>query len=140
MPAYVLFCGPAIFIIQALFLIKLDIKRYKFAKAILTIAFFLFAFRYCIERIKPFDNENEATALKMETEKIKSLSSNGKIIVFNDPHFIETMFYTDIIAYETIPTADEIEYLTQLGYSVLVKNDKNVQQDLQDNKKIKIIE
>ena len=140
MPAYVLFCGPAIFIIQALFVENLDLKKYKVLKIILTVAFFLFAFRYCIERTKPFDATKEAKLLKMETEKIKKLSSDGKTIVFNDTHFIATMFYTDVIAYETLPTSDEIEYLIKLGYSVLIKNEKNVQQSLRDDKRVKIVE
>ena len=140
MPAYVLFCGPAIFIIQALFVENLDLKKYKVLKIILTVAFFLFAFRYCIERTKPFDATKEAKLLKMETEKIKKLSSGGKTIVFNDTHFIATMFYTDVIAYETLPTSDEIEYLIKLGYSVLIKNEKNVQQSLRDDKRVKIVE
>lgn len=140
MPAYVLFCGPAVFLIQALFLENLNFNKYKFVKIILTVLFFLLAFRYCIERIKPFDNAKEATALKMDTEKLNSLSSKDKIVIFNDAHFVETMFYTDIIAYEKLPTSDEIEYLIQLGYSVLVKNEENIQQDLRDDERIKIIE
>ena len=122
MQGYTLFTAPAIFIITALFwhyLIQLRHKtRYKWVVYTILILLLALPVRYSIERIKPFELRERKPQWVMD---IKSLEfENDKVVLFNVPYPIETMFYANCTAYEGIPDIDTIKGIINSGYKVII--------------------
>ncbi len=138
MPAYTLFCGPAIFITQALFLESLDEIRFKSIKVVLTAAFLLLASRYCAERVKPFKSYPKAEALRFKIEKLRATYQNPKTALFNVQSKVELMFYTDFIAYGHFPSDQDIQTLSAAGYDIIVLDTPDMPDDLRANKLLKL--
>ncbi len=123
MPGYLLFTGPALFIVESAFITRiLEAGRFRNLGLILTGLFFILALRYCFERAKPFNAGKEMANISF---KVKSLGNqfkagDKKVIFFNNSYSIETMFYTGILSYERLPKAAEIEYLIDRHYRIIL--------------------
>jgi 4-amino-4-deoxy-L-arabinose transferase len=123
---YLLPTAPAFFMLTALF-IRFTIQnrqrlRYsKFLTGLVLAALVLLPIRYSIERLKIFHQRETnpvwATHLKALAQK-ESLSTN-RIVLFNEPHAIETMFYTGFTAYSWMPDYKEVIKLKKNGWRVL---------------------
>lgn len=120
MPGYLIIAFPAFFIMIAFF-IDYCWKQYisvvqKWLRWVYigTISLILIlAFRYSIERIKPFQHHNLAYEAKMEIEQLNFSDSS---IVFNVACPIEMMFHSNVIAYQGIPDDFQIEKLLAENY------------------------
>jgi len=129
MQGYLLFTGPAIFILVAHF--SSTISAYNTTTkprrwlingmVFLTV---LLPIRYCIERLKPFQGVDQR---KVDaTWRIKKLNDGtipGNTVVFNNPNYIETMFYTSFISYEWMPSKAEETFLQEKGYRIYILPD-----------------
>ena len=128
MQAYTLFAAPAFFIVAALFWDFLFIYRnrfrYKLLISIILILAIAFPIIYSIERTKPFTirerNPQWTKELRTLNEQIKEKKN---IVVFNSEHPIETMFYTDCVAYSTTPDSSTLYSLHEKGYEIYIRND-----------------
>ncbi|MDX9905674.1 MAG: glycosyltransferase family 39 protein [Bacteroidales bacterium] len=128
MQAYTIFAAPAFFIVSALFWEYLFRYRHRLKYKALTIAilFLLLALpvRYSIERVKPFIiRERNPQWTKELKELDKQLPDYRNVVVFNARYPIETMFYTDCMAYETIPDSAALMGLDQRGYSIFIREE-----------------
>lgn len=144
MQAYTLFTAPALFIITALFWEYLFVyrKRFKYKGLIIIILFLLIALpvRYSIERIKPFAiRERNPQWTKELRELNEQLGDDKEILVFNSEHPIETMFYTDYVAYSTIPDSSTLSYLDKKGYEIYIRKKMNTELKNNGNQKDDII-
>jgi len=126
MQGYTLFIAPAVFIMLGLFVryILFYLKRFStknkrvFAQLIV-VFIFLLPIRYCIERVKPFSKENSQQPTYMKRIKeLKPLDSKT-LVIENCKYPIETMFFTNHIAYDKKLTLEEKEKVIRLGYSVV---------------------
>lgn len=122
MQAYTLFTAPAILLICAHFWEYLWTNRkqlrYSFLTWTLLIGLLILPLRYAIERIKPLEGEDQRNPMwAKELKKLRSKSLDDKIIVFNVEHNIELMFYTDVTAYNFIPSNEQITQLNNRGFS-----------------------
>lgn len=121
MPAYTVFISPAIFIVTAVFWRYLHIYRLRFKRKILidVVLFLLLALpiRYAIERIKPFTIRDRKPQWVTE---IKAMDNNQKTLIFNTKHPIETMFYTNHIAYPFTPDSIQLHELKKQGYEIII--------------------
>lgn len=123
---YTLFAAPAVFLITANGFIALRDKapalgKYKWLAVVVAWLFILLPVRYCIERVKLFQNVEREPAWAADIQKMKNTSlDNVKTVLFNTQHPIETMFSTNITAYEYTPGKDTLERLKKEGYNVIV--------------------
>jgi len=137
MPAYTLFTGPAVFVVQALFIRDIQYCRVKPLGLTIKVLFFLLAFRYCFERVKPFEKESADIAAKREM--VEYLKNKERTVVLNVEDYVEIMFYTDCIAYNRVPTPAEIQKLVSLGYNITIVNGENIPATLRTDPNIQIL-
>jgi len=120
MQGYLLFTFPAWTIIIGIFLEHLwtanpkSMVLKKFYLLLIGVVFFL-AFRYGLERIKPFEKHTSEKVLK---EELLRTTYPPKTILFNTKHPIEWMFYNDGIAYPVRPKEEVIDSLRQKGWLI----------------------
>jgi len=120
MQGYVLFTAPAHFLIIALFISFLQKRKQQhwFFK-ILIAAFFVLAIRYGFERVKPFTFDSEKATQTLNIKKLSELLPK-KSVVFNSPLAVEIRFYTNIPAYERMPTGKEVDFFVEKGFQIMV--------------------
>jgi 4-amino-4-deoxy-L-arabinose transferase-like glycosyltransferase len=125
MQGYLLFSYPAYFIVMGItcnYLIEkhqLKQKRLSIFGLIL-VATVALSVRYCYERMKPLQSHELAYKAKMDLQNSPLDSAS---VVLNTPFPIETMFYTDAIAYGDKPTHGMVDSLQEMGYKVYVFDD-----------------
>lgn len=124
MNGYVLVAAPAVFIMLALFCA--EVWRYKPWRWVAGIIVLL-ALRYTMERVKPF---YESPAGKAQIQSIQALKSalpnSEKTIVWNDPFYIESMFYTRMTTMRNLPSAEELNVSKSHFDKVAVFNNGNL--------------
>jgi 4-amino-4-deoxy-L-arabinose transferase len=124
MEAYTLIAAPAVFIITAVTVSHIQEHlrtsgRYKPLLIVLGLALILLPIRYSIERVKPFTVLNRNPDWNKEILSIQHSPLNSKqTVFFNCPRPIETMFFTDCIAYERSLDTIEISKLQTQGYNI----------------------
>ena len=91
---------------------------------------------------KPTDNFNrnaEMNEMKF-IDKLSTNLSNDKWVVFNAAlrlyGHIPVMFYTDYIAYDFIPTAEQIEKIKKQTYKIAIRDDDNLPAYIRDDSDI----
>jgi 4-amino-4-deoxy-L-arabinose transferase-like glycosyltransferase len=141
--AYLIENGAALFILTALFLRCVSVYKSKtrFSPKIIQFCIVLLVvlpIRYTIERVKPFDKKEQETAEQRTIKDWKNqLPNDGKAVVFNTTHYIETMFYHNIAAaYQQLPTNDQINDLILRGYKIFIVNGKNIPLEVRNRKDI----
>lgn len=143
MQAYLLFTAPAIFIITAEFWFTLYLNRKNFRWRWLTylVLFLLIALpiRYTIERIKPFENKERNPKWVTDLKELNNKSNFNRAVLFNYDKPIEAMFYTNLIAYSTMPDKEIINNLIRKGYKVFVNDNGQVHQDIRNIKGIEVL-
>lgn len=140
MQGYILFCSSAIFIMIAMFFFELELYKTKFKniRIITLILLLALPIRYSIERIKPFSLRDRNPNWISE---MKSLNNNeNKSVVFNCRYPIETMFHTEIIAYESIPNLKNLKELEREGYKIYIDNHKIIKNELSELNFVNYIE
>ena len=140
MPNYVLFTGPAIFLLTAHFLSEIVPKKWGNWKIALWSLFVLLALRYCIERVKPTRNDAPLLELRAKITALKQLENPGtRTFVFNSPNPIETMFYTDLIAYQRLPHDQEVATLTTLKDRIIILDGQTLSDSLRADPRVTVI-
>ena len=100
MQGYIVFSAPAFFLITALIVDNLyaklplmsTVKKAVFYCIILIL--FLSPVLYFFERVKPFDVRSRTENWVVELKELNVLlNDDKKYLVFNEPHYIEAMFY-----------------------------------------------
>jgi 4-amino-4-deoxy-L-arabinose transferase-like glycosyltransferase len=123
MTGYVLFTAPAFFILIAVFWVKNEdfFKAHRFLKYV-PLLIVLLAVRYGIERVKPFKNQAELVEKRAKIEALVA-QTTPRTVIFNVKNYVELMFYSDRIAYERLPTPDDLANIKAKGYSAAVLDD-----------------
>lgn len=121
---YTLFVAPALFLITGLFIHYLLIYRHRFKYKWLPHAFlfgfFFFFLWQTVERTKLLTTYDRNPVWSEEIKNLKVKGDAKQLVIFNAPHPIETMFYYDCIAYNTIQDQLVINKIKSKGYSVLI--------------------
>ncbi|XOV69143.1 MAG: ArnT family glycosyltransferase [Fluviicola sp.] len=122
MQSYTIFAAPALFLITAYFISELIDGAvripYKWLKYALIGLLVLLPVRYTYERVKPFSTKTEPQWRVAMEEFKQSTSPTARTLVFNTPHSIEYMFYTDATAYPTMPANYTLDSLQKIGYTI----------------------
>ena len=152
MTGYVLFCGPAVFLCEALFLVHFSsesrlsrfLKPGKSGSAVLAqtlwVACVVLALRYGIERVKPFRSTAPERAMREQICALQSYAEGRKkVALLNTQRCIEVMFYTDLLAYFRMPSQEEIQQLHSGGWRVLVADSPEVPEWLRTDQRVEII-
>jgi 4-amino-4-deoxy-L-arabinose transferase-like glycosyltransferase len=136
MQGYLVFAAIPLLIMTAEFfywLIDRPEKKWKWLRMTICIALILLPIRYTIERLKLF----EKTPHEWADDLKKQNFNNG--ILFNCSHYVEAMFYTNVIAaYPQIPTLAEIDSLHRLKYDIYL-NVNGLSSDFQNLHFIKFV-
>lgn len=127
---YLMMSAPAFFLLTAIFISyfysiikKININKY--LAFVFLALLILLPVRYSIERIKPFKARLVTPEWKtylIEFDK-KLLVSSNKIVLTNEPHHMNAMFYFDYIAYERKLNVKQIENIKEQGYRVYENQD-----------------
>lgn len=125
MQAYTLFMAPALFIICGVFIQMLVQKRTEFIggrkhiATTLLLLLFILPIRYCIERLKPFEEKNRSIPEYMiRLDELKpQLSKNTVIECCSNP--IEVMFFCDAIAYHKALSPEERQLVLDRGFQLI---------------------
>ena len=142
MPGYILFSSAAIFIMTAMFFYELKSYRTKFKslKNLILILLIALPIRYSIERIKPFSLRQRSPTWIGEMKLIDSTKEKPKAVVFNCKYPIETMFHTNLIAYETTPHIEILKSIRNEGYKIYIDNHKKLRNELSNLEFVDYIE
>ncbi len=124
MPAYTLFIAPALFIITAEFFYEVKSwKNHRFPswmKQVILFGLVVLPIRYSLERIKPFQKRDRYPVWVYEIKSLGQKYQGQRVVVFNAGKPIETMFYTDLIAYGHIPDSSVIDSLKNVGFITII--------------------
>ncbi len=131
MPGYVLISAPAAFISMALFCeyLLVEFKYGKLGIAIV-LAIVLLAQRYCIERVKPFNRDDEKEKITVEIKRLIDSIGHSPTVLYGNPFSIETMFYTDYISYTSLPTEKGMENAQLKGHQIAVLDNGQLPKEL----------
>jgi hypothetical protein len=63
----------------------------------------------------------------------------GQSETFVEQRCIEVMFYTDLLAYFRMPSAEEIRHLHTGGWRILVADSPDVSADLRSDERVEVV-
>ena len=117
LPGYTAIFAPALFIITADLFFKLKEwaveSKWKYVHYLIMASMIILPVRYCIERLKP---------LQEKAAQIEYPEYQSNQVIFNDPNYIETMFFTNCAAsYPYLPDENEKAHVVRNGYEVVEK-------------------
>lgn len=120
MQGYLLFTFPAWFIVTGMFVENLLVVKPTSSMAkkgywLIIGAIFILAFRYGLERVKPFEDHQAEALLKKE---LTDTTHPSKTVIFNEAHPIEWMFYNEGLAYPGRPENGLVDSLQSAGWLV----------------------
>jgi 4-amino-4-deoxy-L-arabinose transferase len=125
MEAYTIISAPAVFIITGIAVVQLKaaLSEAKGRKRIFYVLGLIglvgLPVRYSIERLKPFTEMDRGSTVRSEIAGIeRSPYNNKQTVLYNSKYPVETMFYTNCIAYERSIDSATILSLQQKGYRV----------------------
>lgn len=128
MAGYLLFTYPIYFVIISDFAINRIGNAYSGMVQKMFIALvFLLAARYSIERLKLFQSNNEGENLK---RSLAVLEFPDSTIIFNNKFYVETMFYTDYLSYDFIPSEEALDSLRDSGYTSIILLNQGIPSDM----------
>jgi 4-amino-4-deoxy-L-arabinose transferase-like glycosyltransferase len=125
MGGYVLIAAPAVFILMALVLAFLQdaIARREggrpWADAIF-VAFAITAGVPIVQRLNLFNHIPPEPSWAAALRSVEHQLPSTPTVIFNDPHPIETMFDTNAIAYEALPTTDDLHTVSAAGFAIVI--------------------
>jgi 4-amino-4-deoxy-L-arabinose transferase len=124
MTGYTLFTAPSAFIMIGSFCsMLLDLRTNFIGKTVVRLLLLLFAFfnlRYSNERIKFFDGNNRNPRWAQQLRQLHEDFSEEKTVFFGMNRPVETMFYTNGIAYKNVPNETELQRIAQMGYRIVI--------------------
>ena len=123
MGGYVLIAAPAVFILMALVLAYLQdqAEQKRETKPWVAILFMIFAIASgipVIQRLNLFNHVPPEPPWAAPLRTVERQLPSTPTVIFNDAHPIETMFDTNVIAYEKLPTPDDIAKIS--GYAIVI--------------------
>ena len=122
MQAYLLFTAPALMIMTAFFFYALKESKHfllaKFKYVFLFVLMFI-PVRYSLERLKPMKGEERHADWVEEIQRFTK-NKDSKHVLFNYEHAMETMFFSDVIAYTALPSFKELLELKNKGYNIYI--------------------
>ena len=126
MKAYILFIGPALFLITALIIRFLIFHKKKFKHQwlvrVVIALLFLLPVRFSIERIKPFSPQFYTPQWTKDLKELAQKVDDENGVIFNVKHPIKAMFYGNFTAYQLIPSKSQIEKLLQHKHAIYLYN------------------
>ncbi len=128
MQGYILLTAPAMFIMIGVYFEYLQSfqARQKYLIKIICILLVILPIRYSIERIKPFSSKERKVEWISQMQDLDKRDSNTLKIIFNCKYPIETMFHTDIIAYEVIPDKEKLMELSSKKFTIFIDNGNKI--------------
>lgn len=128
MQGYILFTAPAMFIMIGIYFNYLQSiqTKHRIVTKIICILLLVLPIRYSIERIKPFSKKERNVEWISKMQNLDSKDSNNLKIIFNCKYPVETMYYTDFIAYEIIPDKEKLMELSSGNYIIYIDNGNKI--------------
>jgi 4-amino-4-deoxy-L-arabinose transferase len=127
MQGYTLFTAPSLLLICAVFWLHLkklySEGKYRWGIVLLMAGLVALPIRFSIERIKPLSNNKSpqwVTNIKQFNEQI---DHNKKNLIFNVSRPIDVMFYSNVSAFEDIPTHYILDSLSNEGYEIYINSE-----------------
>ncbi|MEM7572580.1 MAG: glycosyltransferase family 39 protein [Bacteroidota bacterium] len=133
MKAYTLFTSPSIFILTAFLVVfllhkKVRMQGWRLYLGLITVALLvILPVRYSFERMKLFAPRHEnSEEISLLQEELNRLPAEDSILIFGSRRPIELMFYANrnLMAYEDIPTDQEVTDLISRGWMVYYQDEE----------------
>lgn len=121
---YILIAAPAYFMVTSIFffaMVNLYKEKKKILVLILAIGTLALPMRYSLERAKPFKTKQVDPWKGKLAQTLEE--TKAKVAVYNEPKFLQAMYYFDILAYEKNLTMPQVDSLIQEGYEVYYRRD-----------------
>lgn len=135
MPGYTLFTAPAFFLIASYFIFNILEVFNKNMRTVVLVLFTLLCLRYCIERVKPFQNNVDCPAsakLIDNIDQFLKVNFPGKrVVIYSNDLNIDIMFFTGYLSYPHLPDIDEIKKFQADDYIVLIVGE-NIPKDIKE--------
>ena len=114
--------------------------RFKKVYWLLLLLLILLPVRYGLERLNPFGyNGTISPKSVIYAKQLDGLVPDKQAVIFGDPFYIETMFYSSHTVYKDLPSNEDIEYLNKKGYHVYVIVNGLLSNGLKANKNINLL-
>jgi 4-amino-4-deoxy-L-arabinose transferase len=127
MPAYVIAAAPPLFILQGEFWLwlkeRFDGAASRFSKlggAIALVVFAVLPARYLLEPHGPLEYRDRDPQWVQDLRGLNEQIGSLKAVIFNVASPVEAMFYTPYVAYEHLPTTNQVQELKARGYAVFL--------------------
>ena len=126
LPAYVMIAAPAIFVLEAWFWIHMvtrarELPRWQaLATRVFLAAALVLPAKYLLEPTGPMEVRERQPSWSLALKGLTPAVSEPRTVVFNVSRPIEAMFYWSCIAYERMPTDDEVRALVRDGWRVAI--------------------
>lgn len=132
LPGYILICAAPIFVMTSMFFVKLEATETKYVKLkkLILALLIILPLRYSIERVKPFSTQERNHAWISDMKMLESTLDGKPAVIFNCQYPIETMFHTEMIAYETTPSLSKLMAIESKGYSIYIDNNEKLKGEL----------
>jgi len=124
MSAYTVISAPAMFLLIGIVSANILENQWKWAqnkwlKMLMLLCFIGLPIRFSVERIAPFSPKYNSPEWAIQLKNLENEFDNNTIL-FNVKRNIEGMFFTDYTMYQRIPTENEVRFLRDHGYRVIV--------------------
>ncbi len=127
MGGYVLPAAPALFIISGVFWWWLydrpAVGAWRTLKIVTLFLLLALPVLPLIHRVRPEEERPERDAYTAQLKALPQRLGPAPAALFNDPAFIETMFFTPYLAFDRLPTPDDIARAHAAGFRVVLFDD-----------------
>jgi 4-amino-4-deoxy-L-arabinose transferase-like glycosyltransferase len=122
--SYLAVAAPALFIVQASFVVALSDAKPEaawtaLARRVALVLFLVLPLRFAVERLNPLHGRDRRAPWAEGLRALRPVLSSS-VVLFGTDHPIEAMFITDATAYGFLPTPDQVMSVKQQGRTAVV--------------------
>jgi 4-amino-4-deoxy-L-arabinose transferase len=143
MQGYTLFAAPALFLMIGAFIseeLKRNWKTFNAGRYLLISLLLILPLIHSFERLKPFRSRDVNPAWIRQIKSLPQEIQKDSVAIFNAQHYVNIMFFTPYLAYEDIPSKEDVGKLQQMGYTVYIHQSRSVPEEILKMKKVRTIQ
>ncbi|MCB2219057.1 MAG: glycosyltransferase family 39 protein [Bacteroidetes bacterium] len=142
MQGYTLFAAPALFLMIGVFIseeLERHWKTFNAVRYLLISLLLILPLIHTFERLKPFHSRDINPGWIKQIKSLPQEIHEDRVAIFNAQHYVNIMFYTPFLAYEDVPSKEEVEKLQQKGYTVYVNTSPAIPVGILEMKEVRTL-